>query len=219
MAKKKSSASASSRATKSSAVEAGPNASKTASASSTTKQHPIPKLRIPARKPSHSTTPTTATPTTTRAPSPTRSNGSSDESSPKIAPGSPPETEFSKVQVCEALKSLRRQGPSNTQSTGVLEEDIIDSEESGSEVEILDDAEVERPWSPLLQPNSPPRRKVKRKRGVSDVSRDQVSTEESPGPAAIDEEEEEDWEELELEGMSMHYNFCLATSNAHCFRH
>ena len=202
--------SASSRAiTRSSAVETGPNVSEaqTASASSTTNSRPIPgpKLCIPAGKPSHSTTPTTATPTTTRASSPTRSNRSSDQSSsPKITP--PPETEFSKVQVHEALKFLRCQG-SNAQSTTVPGGDITDSEELDSEVELLDDAEVDRPWSPLLQPESPPRHKVKRKRGVSDVSRDQVSTEESPNPTAIDEEEgdeEEDEEELELEGTSMH---------------
>lgn len=158
-AKKKS---ASSRAiTRSSAVETGPNVSEaqTASASSTTNPHPVPKLRIPAGKPSHSTTPTTATPTTTRAPSPTRSNRSSDQSSsPKITP--PPETKFSKVQVREALKSLRRQG-SKAQSTAVPGGDITDSEELDSEVEILDDAEVDRPWSPLLQPESPPHHKVK----------------------------------------------------------
>jgi len=98
--------------------------------------------------------------------------------------------------------AFRRQrlGPSNTQSTGVLEVVITGSEESESDIEVLDDAEVERPWSPLLQPDSP-RRKVKRKRGVSDTSRDQVSTEESPASAVIDEEEEdsEEAEDEELE--------------------
>lgn len=116
-------------------------------------QQSLPKLRIPAGKLSHSTTPTTATPTATQAPSPTRSE-SSDERSPQITP--PLDTNFSKVEVHEALNSLRRQrlGPSNTQSTGVLEADITGSEESESDIEILDDAEVQRPWSPLLQPDS-----------------------------------------------------------------
>jgi hypothetical protein len=110
---------------------------------------------------------------------------------------------FSKVQVHEALKSLRR-GGTNTQCTGVPVEESIDLEDSGFDIEILDDAEVEQAWSPLPQPDSLPCCKVKRKHGVSDVSRDQVSAKESLGSAAIDEEEEdEEEEELELDGMSM----------------
>ena len=213
-------ASSSSRATtRSSAVKAGPTPAIDVQTAPSTTQQSLPKLRIPARKPelSHSTTPTA-----TRAPSPTRESESSDEGSPQITP--PPETNFSKVEVHEALNSLRRQRlePSNTRSTGVLEVDITGSEESESDVEVLDDAEVERPWSPLLQPDLP-RCKVKRKRGVSDTSRDQVSAEESPASAVIDEEEEdseeEDSEEEELEpGTSTHCNFSLTTSNARHFR-
>jgi len=215
---KKPAVAASSRATRSSAVKAVPTPVDVQTAPSTTQQS-LPKLRIPAGKLSHSTTPTTATPTATRAPSPTGSE-SSDEQSPQITP--PLDTNFSKVDVHEALNSFRCQklGPSNTHSTGVLEADITGSEKSESDIEILDDAEVEQPWSPLLQPDSP-HHKVKRKRGVSDISRDQVSAEESPTSAAIDEDSEEEEEELEEElepGTSTHCNFSLTTSNARHFR-
>ena len=53
---------------------------------------------------------------------------------------------------------------------------------------------MERPWSPLLQPEPPSRLKEKRKRGASDVSRDQVSCEGSVGSGEIEEEEEEEEE-------------------------
>jgi len=221
---KKPSVAASSRATRSSAAKAGLTpVDVPETAPSTTQQSlSLPKLCIPAGKLSHSTTPTTATPTATRAPTPTRSE-SSNERSPQITP--PPDTNFSKAEVREAFNSFRRQrpGPSDTQRTGVLEADITGSEGSESDIEILDDAEVEQPWSPLLQPDSS-HRKVKRKHGISDTSRDQVSAEESPASAAIDEEKEdleEEEEELEEElepGTSAHRNFSLTTSNAQHFR-
>ena len=145
----------------------------------------IPKLRIPAGKHSHS-----ATPTATRVSSPTRSEGSLREITP--AP------ELSKAEVRAALNSLRQGG---LKRAGVVDVEFTESERSESDVEMLEDAEVKRAWSPLLQPDSdPPRRsKAKRKRGVSDVSRDQVSSEESSGPAVIDEEEEAEEEEAEEE--------------------
>ena len=65
---------------------------------------------------------------------------------------------------------------------------------------------------------------LKRKCGVSDISRDQVSAKESPALVAIDEDSEGSGEEEELEeelkpGTSMHCNFSLTTSNAQQFRH
>ena len=180
----------------------------------------IPKLHIPVGKYYHSATPTaSATPTTTRVPSSTRSEGSFHEITP--AP------QLSKAEVRAALDSLRQEG---SKRAGVVDVKLTDSERLDSEVEMLDDAEVERAWSPLLQPDSDPphRSKAKRKRGVSDVSRDQVSSEESSGPAVIDEEEEaeeeeaveeeaeeEEAEEEEEEGTLVYCNL-PSTSNLHC---
>ena len=119
----------------------------------------IPKLRIPVGKYYHSATPTaSATPTTTWVPSPTRSEGSFHEITP--AP------QLSKAEFCAALDFLRQEG---SKRAGVVDVELTDSERSDSEVEMLDDAEVEHAWSPLVQPDSdPPRRsKAKRKCGVS----------------------------------------------------
>ena len=173
----------------------------------------IPKLHIPVGKHSHLATPTaSATPTTTQVSSPTRSEGSSHEITP--AP------ELSKAEVHAALDSLRQEG---SMRAGVVDVEFTESERSDLEVEMLEDAEVERTWSPLLQPDSDPPccSKAKRKCGVSDVSRDQVSSEESLGPAVIDEEEEaeeEEAEEDEEEGMLVHCNL-PSTRNLHCLRH
>lgn len=104
----------------------------------------LPKLCILAKKLFHSTTPTTTTPTVTWAPSPTRSE-SSNKQSPQIT--SPLDTNFLKIEVHEALNSLRHQrlGPSNTQSTGVLEANITSSEKSESDIKIFDNAKVQQP--------------------------------------------------------------------------
>ena len=91
-------------------------------------------------------------------------------------------------------------GPGSSNNAGVLKNEITDSEESDlDEVEFLDGDAVERPWSPLLQPEPPSRRKEKQKRGASDVSRDQVSCEGSVGSGGIEEEEEEEEEAEEEE--------------------
>jgi len=71
----------------------------------------------------------------------------------------------------------------------------------GSKSEVLE--KVEHTWSPLLQPEPKlSHHKIKQKHGVSDVSRDQVSSEGSPGPAMIDNEDvkKEKQSKEELEG-------------------
>jgi len=208
----------SSRATRSTTVTSTSAAGPASPVDHVSEVTAIPKLCIPAGKHYNSATPTaSATPTTTRVSSPTRSEGSLHEITP--AP------ELSKAEVRAALDSLRQEG---SKRAGVVDVEFTDSERSDLEVEMLDDAEVECTWSPLLQPDlDPPRRsKAKRKRGVSDVSRDKVSSEESSGPAVIDEEEEaeeeevvdEEAEEEEEEGTLVYCNL-PSTSNLHCLRH
>ena len=76
-------------------------------------------------------------------------------------------------------------GPGSSNNAGVLKNEITDSGESDpDEVEFLDGDTVERPWSPLLQPEPLSRHKEKRKHSASDVSRDQVSCEGSVGSGA-----------------------------------
>jgi hypothetical protein len=203
---------ASSRATRSSA---GQPARVDAAESESSATQKLPKLRIPgnSRLP---TTPTTSTPTTTRAPSPSRS-------SPEITP--PPEFNASNAEVRNALNSLM--GPGLSNKAGVLQNEVTDSEESDSdEVEILDHDAEEQPWSPILQHESPSHRKDKRKRGASDVSRDQVSGEGSVGAGGIDEEaeeeEEEETEEEELKGTPVandNPSLLCSLTDTLCFRY
>ena len=145
---------------------------------------PLQKLRIPSRSAitSHSMTPTvSSTPTATQAPSPT---GSSD-SSPAITP--PPKVKITQIEIDAAVNALMGRGGSRT--VAVLK-DLTESEPSDSEVEIV------APLSPTH------RRKDKRKRGASDVSRDQASPDEAPGSGGISEEDqmEGDEEDAEEEG-------------------
>lgn len=142
----------------------------------------LPKLRISAGKsPSEtpSTTPTvSATPTVPSTPTTSRAlSRTGSPSSPEITP--PPDIRISRAKIDAAVKGLIGRG---APSKATILKDFTDSEESSSEVQFI--AEVHD------QPLAQTRRQDKRKRGASDVSRDQVSSEEALASDDIIDEEE-----------------------------
>jgi hypothetical protein len=144
----------------------------------------LPKLRIsagksPSETPSHSTTPTVlATPTVPSTPTTSRAlSRTGSPSSPEITP--PPDIRISRAKIDAAVKGLIGRG---APSKATILKDFTDSEDSSSEVQFI--AEVHD------QPLAQTRRQDKRKRGASDVSRDQVSSEEALASDDIIDEEE-----------------------------
>src|ERR1700678_864216 len=142
----------------------------------------LPKLRISAGKsPSEtpSMTPTVlATPTVPSTPTTSRAlSRTGSPSSPEITP--PPDIRISRAKIDAAVKGLIGRG---APSKATILKDFISSEDSSSEVQFI--AEVHD------QPLAQTCHQDKRKRGASDVSRDQVSSEEALASDDIIDEEE-----------------------------